>query len=112
MKGTIDAYYAAWKNRDRGAVEEILSPDLSFASQWDRYSSAKQFLDDCWGYAEGTQDVEITMSAFEGDKAIVVAKWTNNDGPFVDVTYMEFSNGKISRLTVLAASPDLVPLVG
>ena len=71
-KEVIQAYYKVWLHSDRNLVKSFLSTDLRFRSPENSFDNADAFLDTCWGYSGGFDQMNVEHAIDGSDGGFIV----------------------------------------
>jgi ketosteroid isomerase-like protein len=99
--------YAAWENRDREALEELLADDFTFTSpNDDDHISKEQYWKKCWPEGERILAIRIEKLFEEGNEAFARYECELKDGArFRNTEYFRIEGNKIREVEVYFGSP-------
>ena len=97
----IHTYYQAWANRDQDASRAVMADDMTHRSSFGKFSTADDFLQQCWMLGDGMKGVSLVKSVFTGDKAFVILDWDSNAGHYFGAEYLAVEDGKITEIVVV-----------
>lgn len=94
---TAKKYYEGWENSDKELLK--ISPGLKFFSPDGNFSSAKEFLDECWQFSGILFHNKIFLSG--GDNVCVKYDYPLPGGSFKPIVeWLTFKDGVISEIQV------------
>ena len=68
----IRKYFSAYENKDRKAVESLLSDDFVFTSPYDNRIDRETYFKRCWPYSEQSPTYEIEKMLERGNAAFIL----------------------------------------
>ena len=68
----IRKYFSAYENKDRKAVESLLSNDFVFTSPYDYRIDRETYFKRCWPYSEQSPTYEIEKMLERGNEAFIL----------------------------------------
>lgn len=97
----IRSLFAAYKTRDRSALDALLADDFTFTSPYDDAIDKSTYFERCWPNSLTIRE-NITERIFEqGDEAFVTYKCIAADGKqFRNTEFFTFANGKVRSVDV------------
>ena len=63
----VQAYFGAYADKDRTAVEALLAPEFRFTSPYDQGIGRDTYFEKCWPTSEGVRRHQITDLAGDGE---------------------------------------------
>jgi ketosteroid isomerase-like protein len=104
--------YAAYQEKNRAAIEALLSDDFHFTSPRDDHIDRREYFERCWPFNEQVEYLRIEKLFSEGNEAFVryACKPVNREA-FRNTEYFRIENGKIVEVQVYfgSAAKDVVP---
>jgi ketosteroid isomerase-like protein len=76
----IRQYFSAYENKDRKAVESLLTNDFVFTSPYDYRIDRETYFNRCWPYCENSPTYTIEKLFEKGDEAFILYDCKTNDG--------------------------------
>ena len=102
QRSAIHAYYAAYRNRDRPALERLLAPNMRFSSPFGLYDDRDRMLDEIWPSVGRVWAVDIEIY---GDGPAYMVRYRHNlEGSEPLVEYLRFERDRISEIHVYVGS--------
>ena len=90
-------YYEGWENSDKELLS--ISPDLKFFSPDGNFTSAKEFIDQCWQYSGIIFHNKIFLSG--GDNVCVKYDFPMPEGSFKPIVeWLTIKDGVITEIQV------------
>ena len=96
----IRAMFAAYRNRDRKAVEDTLADDFRFTSPWDDAIDRKTYFERCWPVSERIESNEVERIFVQGDEAFVTYRVRNKNEEFRNTEFFVFEGDRIKSIDV------------
>lgn len=97
VRGCFEAY----QNKDRNAIEELLSDDFTFTSPYDDSIDRKTYFERCWPYSIELKSFTIEKLFENGNEAFVRYECEQTSGrKFRNTEYFRAENGKIKEVDV------------
>jgi ketosteroid isomerase-like protein len=97
----VRACFVAYEDKDRQAIEEILSSDFTFTSPLDNKIDRRTYLDRCWPISKNVQDFKLVNLAASGSQVFVTYVSTLDSGKsFRNTEIFEVADGKIKSVEV------------
>jgi ketosteroid isomerase-like protein len=76
----IRKYFSAYENKDRKAVESLLTEDFVFTSPYDYRIYRETYFQRCWPYTEGSPTYGIEKLFEKGNEAFILCDCTTKNG--------------------------------
>lgn len=96
----VRAYFRAYEDNDRAALEAIVAPDFTFASPYDRIDRATYFTR-CWPGHEIIRRFHIDRLYVVGDEVVVRYRAERYEGePFHCTEFHRLRDGKVAAVDV------------
>jgi ketosteroid isomerase-like protein len=101
----IRKYFSAYENKDRKAVESLLSDDFVFTSPYDNRIDRETYFKRCWPYSEQSPTYEIEK-VLEGDNEafILYDCKTKTGGRSRNTEFFTIEGNKIREVEVYFGS--------
>ncbi|HUQ36824.1 MAG TPA: nuclear transport factor 2 family protein [Aestuariivirga sp.] len=97
----VRACFVAYEDKDRRAIEEILSNDFTFTSPLDNKIDRQTYLGRCWPISKNVQDFKLVNLVESGSQVFVTYVSTLNTGKsFRNTEIFEVVGGKIKSVEV------------
>jgi ketosteroid isomerase-like protein len=97
----VRACFVAYEDKDRRAIEEILSKDFVFTSPLDNKIDRKTYLDRCWPISKNVRDFKLVNLVESGSQVFVTYVSTLDTGKsFRNTEVFEVAGGKIRSVEV------------
>jgi len=97
----VRACFVAYEDKDRRAIDEILSNDFTFTSPLDNKIDRQTYLDRCWPISKNVHDFKLVNLAASGSQVFVTYVGTLNTGEsFRNTEIFEVADGKIKSVEV------------
>ena len=97
----VRACFVAYEDKDRQAIEELLSSDFTFTSPLDNKIDRRTYLDRCWPISKNVQDFKLVNLAASGSQVFVTYVSTLDSGKsFRNTEIFEVADGKIKSVEV------------
>lgn len=97
----VRACFVAYEDKDRRAIEEILSKDFVFTSPLDNKIDRQTYLDRCWPISKNVHDFKLVNLVESGSQVFVTYVSTLKDGKsFRNTEIFEIAGGKIKSVEV------------
>jgi ketosteroid isomerase-like protein len=97
----IRSCYAAYENRDRPALEAVLSEDFHFTSPIDNRLDRETYLRICWPNSASLERFEILKLVIDGDQAFVTYEArAKGNRRFRNTELFRVRDGKIASVEV------------
>jgi ketosteroid isomerase-like protein len=97
----VRACFVAYEDKDRRAIDEILSSDFTFSSPLDNKIDRQTYLDRCWPISKKVHDFKLVNLAASGSQVFVTYISTLNSGAsFRNTEIFEVADGKIKSVEV------------
>lgn len=96
QRDAIEAYFRAFRERDRSALEELLTPDFRHSSPYGRYDDRDRMLDEIWPSVgeHWAEDVEIY-----GDGPEHMVRYRHSTGSLM-AEHFRFEGDRIAEVEV------------
>ena len=97
----VRAYFLAYEDKDRRAIDEILSNDFTFTSPLDNQIDRQTYLDRCWPISKNVHDFKL-VNLVESDSHVFVTYVSTQDSgkSFRNTEIFEVAGGKIKSVEV------------
>ena len=94
--------FAAYRNRDRKALEQAFAEDFTFTSPYDDRISKAEYFERCWPVsASGRMENEIERIFEQGDQAFVTYRCAMTKGEtFRNTEFFVFEGGRVKSIDV------------
>lgn len=93
--------FDAYRNKDRKALEALLSEDFKFTSPYDDAIDKATYFERCWPNSERIKSFTVEKIFAEGVEAFVLYKCVNKKGDeFRNTEFHRFRQGKIREVHV------------
>jgi ketosteroid isomerase-like protein len=100
-KSIVREMYQAYVDKNRAAIEALLSEDFHFTSPWDNRLSRATYFDRCWKNSETTTGFKFVNLVSEGEHVLVTYEGQNTNGKrFRNTEIITFRDGKIVDVEV------------
>ena len=76
----IRKYFSAYENKDRNAVESLLTNDFVFTSPYDYRIDRETYFKRCWPYSEKSTTYGIEKLFEKGNEAFILYDCKTKDG--------------------------------
>lgn len=97
----VRACFVAYEDKNRRAIEEILSKDFIFTSPLDNKIDRQTYLDRCWPISKNVHDFKLVNLVESGSQVFVTYISTLNTGKsFRNAEIFEVADGKIRSVEV------------
>ena len=97
----VRSCFVAYEDKDRRAIEEILSNDFVFSSPLDNKIDRKTYLDRCWPISKNVYSFKLVNLVESGSQVFVTYVSTLNTGKsFRNTEIFEVADGKIRSVEV------------
>lgn len=97
----VRACFLAYEDKDRRAIDEILSNDFTFTSPLDNKIDRQTYLDRCWPISKNVHDFKLVNLVASGSQVFVTYISTLNTGEsFRNTEIFEVADGKIKSVEV------------
>ncbi len=94
---TAKKYYEGWENSDKELLN--IAPELKFFSPDGNFTSAKEFLDQCWQYSGTLFHNKIFLAG--ADNVCVKYDFPMPEGSYKPIVeWLTFKDGAISEIQV------------
>lgn len=104
---TIRDYYRCFKDRDRGTLETILTPDFVHSSPFGRFDDRDKMLDAIWPSVGDRHAVDLEIFG-EGDAYMV--RYRHNIAPQPKLAeFIRFKGDKIAEIEVYLGAGAVPP---
>jgi hypothetical protein len=104
----IERYYRAYRDRDRGILESLLTPDFHFVSSFGEYRDRDTMLDEIWPGVGQAWATGLTVFG-EGPEFVVV--YDHETAPWVErprmrmAEFVKFRGERIEEIEVFLGRP-------
>jgi ketosteroid isomerase-like protein len=103
-------YFSAYENKDREAVESLLTNDFVFTSPYDYRIDRETYFKRCWPYSEKSPTYEIEKVFEKGDEAFILYDCkTKNGGSSRNTEFFTIEGSKIKEIEVYFGSAPKEP---
>lgn len=93
--------FAAYKTKDRAAIDALLADDFTFTSPYDDRIDKAEYFVRCWPNSERIGSHVLERIFVEGDEAFVTYKCVLNDGKeFRNTEFFSFSGNQVREIVV------------
>ena len=100
-KSIVRKIYQAYVDKDRAAIEALLSEDFHFTSPLDNRLSRATYFDRCWKNSETTTGFRIVNLVSEGEHVLVTYEGQDTTGKrFRNTEIITVRDGKIVEIEV------------
>jgi ketosteroid isomerase-like protein len=97
----IRGVFAAYKAKDRTAVEGLLTDDFTFTSPYDDAIDKATYFERCWPNSGLIRQYTLERIFVEGDEAFVTYRAVANDGRvFRNTEFFTFDGDRIAKVEV------------
>lgn len=97
----VRACFVAYEDKDRRAIEELLSKDFVFSSPLDNKIDRQTYLDRCWPISKNVHDFKLVNLVASGSQVFVTYNSTLDTGDsFRNTEIFEVADGKIKSVEV------------
>jgi ketosteroid isomerase-like protein len=97
----VRACFVAYEDKDRQAIEELLSGDFVFSSPLDNRIDRQAYLDRCWPISNNVHDFKLVNLVASGSQVFVTYISTLDSGEsFRNTEIFEVTDGKIKSVEV------------
>lgn len=104
----VQQVFAAYRTRDRAALEALLSEDFTFSSPYDDRIGRQEYFARCWPNSEHIRAHHIRFIAENGDDAFVLYDCELNAGPvFRNTEFFRFDGGRLRAIEVYFGDPPI-----
>jgi len=95
----IRKYFAAYENKDRMAVESLLTNDFIFTSPYDHRVDRETYFKRCWPYSEKSPTYGIEKVFEKGNEVVVLYDCeTKNGGGSRNAEFFAIEGNKIKEV--------------
>ena len=105
---TITQYYAAFRDRDRDRLRQLLTPDFHFVSAFGEFRDRDVMLDAIWPSVGQTWATSLRIFGI-GPEFVVLYEHENAPGvtrpPMTMAEYVRFSGDQIAEIEVFVGRP-------
>jgi ketosteroid isomerase-like protein len=93
--------FAAYKTKDRLALERLFADDFTFTSPYDDRIDKAEYFARCWPHADRIKTNVLEKIFVEGDEAFVTYKCvTNNGKEFRNTEFFSFTGDQVREINV------------
>jgi ketosteroid isomerase-like protein len=93
--------FAAYKTKDRAAIDALLADDFTFTSPYDDKIDRAEYFVRCWPNADRIKAHILERIFVEGDEAFVTYKCVTNDGKeFRNTEFFSFTGDQVREINV------------
>ncbi len=97
----IRSLFAAYKLKDRKAVEDLLTDDFTFTSPYDDAIDKATYFERCWPNSERIQTHILEKICEDGNEAFVLYKCITYEGnEFRNTEFFTFEGDRIRQVNV------------
>jgi ketosteroid isomerase-like protein len=101
----IQKYYAAYEQKDRKAIEPLLTDDFSFSSPHDDHINRASYFSRCWPNSERIRSFYIEKLFEKGNEAFVLYELEPATGAkFRNTEFFRIEGNKIREVEVYFGS--------
>src|ERR1700693_2134107 len=98
----IRKYFSAYENKDRKAVESLLTDDFVFTSPYDYRIDRETYFKRCWPYTEKSPTYGIEKLFEKGNEAFILYDCkTKNGGNSRNTEFFAIEGNKINKIKEL-----------
>jgi ketosteroid isomerase-like protein/predicted enzyme related to lactoylglutathione lyase len=98
---TTKSIFTAYVQKDRAAVEHLLTDDFRFTSPLDNALDRDTYLELCWPNSRTTASFDFEHVVEDGERVFVTYEATNSDGKrFRNTEILTIRQGRIARVEV------------
>jgi ketosteroid isomerase-like protein len=106
----IRKYFSAYENKDRNAVESLLTNDFVFTSPYDHRVDRETYFKRCWPYSEKSPTYSIEKLLETGNEAFILYDCkTKNGGSSRNTEFFTIEGSKIKEIQVYFGSVSKEP---
>ena len=106
----IRKYFSAYENKDRKAVESLLTNDFVFTSPYDYRIDRETYFKRCWPYSEQSPTYGIEKLFEKGNEAFILYDCkTKNGGSSRNTEFFTIEGSKIKEIEVYFGSAPKEP---
>jgi hypothetical protein len=106
----IRKYFSAYENKDRKAVECLLTNDFVFTSPYDYRIDRETYFNRCWPYSEKSPTYGIEKLFEKGNEAFILYDCkTKNGGSSRNTEFFTIEGNKIKEVEVYFGSAPKEP---
>lgn len=108
-RAAIEAYYQAYRDRDRETLQALLTPDFHFSSSFVQYHNRDTMLDDIWPHVGQTWATNLRVF---GAPPEFVVLYEHASAPGVDrppmrmAEYLRFHGERLAHVEVFVGRPS------
>jgi ketosteroid isomerase-like protein len=108
QREAIHAYFRAFKERDRAALEGLLTPDFLHLSPFGRFVDRDRMLDEIWPSVgqHWAEDIEV-----HGDGPAYMVRYRHSTGSLM-AEYVRFEDDRIAEIEVYVGRSAADPATG
>jgi ketosteroid isomerase-like protein len=97
----VRALFAAYIQKHRGVIEDLLAEDFTFTSPLDDGIDRAAYFEHCWPNSDKIRNFDIERVAEEGDGVFVTYRCTLTDGKeFGNTEFFRVESGKVRSVDV------------
>jgi ketosteroid isomerase-like protein len=96
----IRSMFAAYRSKNRKAVEDALADDFTFTSPYDDAIDKATYFARCWPNSEHIESNEIERIFEQGDAAFVTYRVRNGNEEFRNTEFFVFAGRRIKSIDV------------
>lgn len=97
----VRACFVAYEDKDRRAIDEILSSDFTFSSPLDNKIDRQTYLDRCWPISANVHEFKLVNLVASGSQVFVTyVSMLNSGESFRNTEIFEVADGKIKSVEV------------
>jgi len=75
----VRAYFQAYTDKDRAAIEDLVADKFHFTSQNDNRIDRKTYFEKCWPNSERMVAIDVKRLVAESDQVFVVYEISNEE---------------------------------
>jgi len=105
----IRKYFAAYENKDRMAVDSLLTNDFIFTSPYDHRVDRETYFKRCWPYSEKSPTYGIEKVFEQGNEAFVLYDCKTKNGGSRNTEFFTIEGNKIKEVEVYFGSAPKEP---
>lgn len=97
----VKSLFSSFQNQERKTLENLLSPDFSFSSSYDRNLNKREYFEICYPFSEKVKNFEFQTIVEKGNEVFIIYKCSAiNQVDFTNTEYFTIKNGKIKSVKV------------
>jgi ketosteroid isomerase-like protein len=101
MGAIVRAYYKAYPDKDRPAIESLVSDDFHFTSPLDNRIDRQTYFDRCWPNSRSMSALDVKQVVEVGNTVFATYECRMNDGKlFRNTELLTLTGGKVADVEV------------